>query len=206
MADKIPLDPEYQANLFASSLIEMDLPYMAESMRDFANQVHAGDHKVSWTLLTEIGDKELYGLGSHGTFFHPTYGSIKAMYVRYSDSLTTLGNPVGLDMRQLGKKMVTDQYPFSHPAACMGLSPAYVLPTANQFGWVIINGINLIETVVEAPIQPEVGEWVSWDQTGRLFRAWNQRVDSFAQICAPITESLGAGLWKVPPASLRIQL
>ena len=134
------------------------------------NITQAGDTTFPYQMVISAHDEQQFTLGSVGKFYHEDYGLIHARYVQYEkmNPALTACSPVGL-ITQTAKLdwIVTNRLEISDPNLVVGIQAAYIMPSDGQFGWVIMDGVNLQQIPVDGTVT-EVGTPYAWSSSGKV--------------------------------------
>lgn len=134
------------------------------------NITQAGDSTFPYQMIINAHSEQQFTLGSVGKFYHETYGMIHGRYVKYekmNPSLTPTA-PVGL-IKNTGilDWIVTNRLEISDPHLVVGIQASYVMPTDGQYGWVIVDGVNLQSIVTEGD-NIDIGVPYVWSASGKI--------------------------------------
>lgn len=142
----------------------------AQNLRQQHNLIQAGDTTCQWELLTELTSQQLFTLGSVGRFFNAEFGLVVCRYVQFEEMVETdnVCSPVGqIKATEFGLWRVTNDLGASDSGLVFGIIGAYEIPTDGQYGWVIVDGVNL-QTLGSDSTGGLAGEEFVWGATGLL--------------------------------------
>lgn len=211
--NRLEIDGTFESNPFRPDMPEeaRDNPSeafdflreQAENLRRTHNLNQAGDTTFSWEILTQLEDRPRFTLGSIGRFFHPLYGMIFARYVLFDqiDPALWTGAPYGSNkgLEQFDWS-VTNQLERSFNDFVIGIGASYVIPVDGQYGWVIVNGINIQELLVWGVDPPRWAKF-SWFTSGYVAAIADTSGPPIGRI---ISEPVNDDGWRVPPAGAYI--
>lgn len=178
------------------------LDEQAHILRDVHNKLKKdGDKSGDWEELTYLNDEALYPLGTLVRFNHPDYGTLVARYVQFwdIDQAFDPGSPYGFSKNRTSKVewAVTNQLSKSSTKLIIGMGASFDVPKNKQFGWVIIQGVNIQSAYADEEIKG--GESLGWSASQLLGVAANQiAVAKSGEYAAS-----GIGI-EIPPGQLRI--
>jgi hypothetical protein len=213
---RIPKTGGSESNPFRPDLPQ-DIRNISESLFSFMreqvgnlrrqhNATQGGDSTFSWELLTEPEDAPQFTLGSLGRFFHHTYGLILARYVQFADmdhAGEWSGVPLGYHHSQAPFMWrVTNDLTKSRNDLAMGVMGPYVIPQDGQFGWMIVNGVN-IQALLSSSIPVRFARF-SWKQTSRVELVGEHSGPPIARIFGDQWIPRGDGPWWIPPGQAYI--
>lgn len=183
--------PEWEVELVAGQIPEFNpyKPQVPESLIDIGgreffdyieenqktlrlqhNITQAGDTTFPYQMIINSHDVKQFTLGAVGRFYHEDYGLVHARYVKYEkmDPALTPAAPVGL-IKTTGNLdwVVTNRLEISDPHLIVGVQAAYVMPTDGQFGWVIVDGVNLQALLTEGS-ETAIGTPYVWSASGKV--------------------------------------
>ena len=166
-----PFRPDVPASLQdVSPELYQHLWEQGQLLRESHWRAQAGDTTFSWEQLTLTESQPSFNLGSIGRFYHPTFGILRARYVRFADMSPSgvVGGPVGLRVTGvLEPWVVTDDLSRSNRKLVVGLMGAYARPTNDSYGWAIIEGPNIQDLVLLSPDELALFDKAQWAQTDR---------------------------------------
>lgn len=144
------------------------LQNQANTLRLESTEIRTGQTVLPLIFLTEVTDLNLYALGATAQFQHTTLGFLTARYVQFSDMVTG-GGPCGfLSGAETTQLKITNQFSKSNASLVAGILPSLAVPKNDQFGWVLIQGVNLFPIDIRAgDIGVESSE-VYWSGTNEL--------------------------------------
>jgi outer membrane murein-binding lipoprotein Lpp len=144
-------------------------------LREQHNITQAGDSTFPYQLMLEAHDNKLYKLGSIGRFYHEQYGLMLARYVQFDQlkSVTVPQSPMGLRKSNNALDwVVTNDITLSDPSLVVGLAAVTTLPKDKQYGWLIIDGPNLIQ-LKNNSLTSEISEAFVWHDSGEVSNTGN---------------------------------
>lgn len=176
--------------------------------REQHNRNQAGDTTAPWQFLTRIGNQPLYTLGSIGRFAHPICGIILARYVKIVRASPDLfsGAPVGWwKSKALFVHECTTTFNESTRVDLAGVGAFYRTPMPNEYGWVIIDGINIQSLRYEGS-RPYVGEQLSWTGTNRIgdYALNSSLLGTVMSVFG--MEDVSPNVYDLPPGCVRISV
>jgi hypothetical protein len=130
-------------------VVAISFDYIEENQKTLRlqhNITQAGDTTFPHEMIINSHDVKQFKLGSVGKFYHEDYGVIHARYVQYHEMDTTLAPTAPVGLIKLSKQLewvVTNKLELSDPRLVVGVQAAYVMPKDDQYGWVIVDGVNL---------------------------------------------------------------
>jgi hypothetical protein len=135
---------------------------IVESLRKQQSLILAGGAASPWNDLPKITNQALFPLGSLGRFLHPAYGVITARYcllVAPGSGLSVGGPMTAVQTSNGFAWAATNQ---RAPGQIIGLMASYSGYADGQFGWVIVDGVN-IQSVKIGAAAGVVGDKLSRD-------------------------------------------
>lgn len=162
------------SNPYPAAIESTDTRKLTEIIRRQHEKFAAGDTTFSWELLTRTSSMQLYNLGAIGRFYHPDYGLILARYVQFGAEITAqnLGCPVGLIRNQnLFTWRVTNVFSASDRLLFAGLVGSFSPVAADDYGWVIYQGINIQSLVIESTTRPQQMDQPTWASDNQLAKS-----------------------------------
>lgn len=161
MVDQLPATQSFEANPYSSTIPESLLDKLGpeafaffrslvESLRKQQSLLLAGGAAFSWNDLTQVTTNQLFPLGSLGRFLHPVYGVITGRYCQLvaPGSDLSVGGPMTAVSTSSGFTwMATNQ---RVGGQVLGLMASYQGYTDGQFGWVVVDGVNIQSVAIGA--------------------------------------------------------
>lgn len=141
-----------------------------KTLREQHNVTQAGDTTFPHEMIINTHDKQEFTLGAVGRFYHKDYGIIHARYVQFEkmDAALIASAPVGLIKNTASLDwIVTNRLEISHADLVVGITASYTVPADEQFGWVVIDGVNLQPLIVEGT-NTEIGRPYVWSASGKI--------------------------------------
>lgn len=214
---RLPLDVNFESNPFRPDLpaaIDRLQPELREFLYDLSqtlrnqhNQYLAGDTTFPWEHLTDLFPTPLYHVGAVGRFLHPTYGLMRARFVRFSQperEVEDTGVVVGHVPSQNGFSwQATTRFANSSETMAMGLLGAYRQPDRNEYGWVVIEGVNHQSLTFFGLSKPVVGTRIVWRDSSTVTERDYGTVIGRVMSTTGITE-LDAAHWLIPPGCIQL--
>lgn len=215
MVIKLDKGFSYEANPYRAEFPEYLLsqqPELARVFREFFHAVReqhnvtqAGDTTFPWTELTSATSTPLYHVGSYGRFLHPDHGLIFARYVRFVTPgiRAEIGAPVGWAASPAGFNWeVTTDFSASAANRIVGLQASYDLPVDGDYGWVIVEGINIMSVTTHKVGAPIAGERLTWIDDGVAEAGAGNLFGTIVSVSGMV--GLGSDLWEVAPGMIRV--
>lgn len=173
----VPDIPDRESNPYRPTMpneIEQVSPVLAdfvqlqtETLRDQHNKTQAGDTTVPWEFLTKLGPESQFTPGSLGRFYHDDFGLIIARYVQFTGCIEGkwINGPVGrLRTAQVVDWRVTnDVSNRSSVVEPVGIIAAAAMPKEGDYGWVIVQGANIIRLGLHLESDDERGAPLVWN-------------------------------------------
>lgn len=144
-----------------------------KTLRMQHNLIQAGDTTFPWQMFQTAHTEKIYTLGSMSRFYHEDFGLILARYVRFDkmDKTVNAAAPVGL-IANTGKLdwVVTNRLEISSPDLVVGINAAFITPDDGQYGWAIVDGVNL-QPLTNVSGSHALGETFVWSASGQISNA-----------------------------------
>lgn len=134
------------------------------------NITQVGDTTFPYQMIINTHTDKQFTLGSVGKFYHEDYGMILARYVRFEKMNTELLPPAPMGLLKKTKFLewvVTNRLELSSPYLCVGVNASYVLPKDGEYGWVIVDGVNL-QQMPNTSDSAVVAEAFVWSASGEV--------------------------------------
>lgn len=218
MSSRFPYTDPYESNpypaLVPDKIRGLDptlfdfLSELTRNLREQHNLIQVGDTTLPWQLLTKTSAQQQFNLGCRARFLHHTHGLISARYVQFNQWQAGLwsGAPVGyLRSRTTFLWEVTNKWNLVGVNNLAGLGAHYAEPSNGDFGWVIVDGVN-IQSVTLRTAAPIQGSLLSWIRTEELGLA----VPDYSKLGVIMNltgmEPLVDGRWDLAPGSVRVDV
>jgi hypothetical protein len=123
---------------------------ITESLRQQQGLLLAGGAAFTWSDLVQVTTNPLFPLGSLGRFLHPKYGVITGRYcqlVSPGSGLSVGGPMTAVSVSDGFTWMATNQ---RTSGQLIGLMASYSGYTDGQYGWVVVDGVNVQSVKVGA--------------------------------------------------------
>ena len=224
MAKELEKGKVYEANPYPASLPPLpserqDDPMVGhqaeivEILRDQHNLNQFGEATTPWEFMTELSSEPLVHVGAIGRFLHPDYGVIQARYVQFTepgdmdDEWQTCVGYVARLVKEQFRWGCTTKFELSHPKRAVGLLASYVQPKEGQYGWAIIDGVNLkrIKYYNDLDQPPKLGERIIWrDDDSFMAGASGDLIGTIVNLDSLFY--ISPGYYEIAPGAVQVQV